>query len=224
MVKPENSEPPEPCPKVGIKREHIKIEYEPSSSKIKKEMDEDFSAGEYHLKVMRYQQLLSLMLSSQTKDQVTHAAMQGLISHGCTVQNILATPDEKLGELIYPVGFWKSKVKYIKKTTDILQNEYNCDIPNTVKDLCKLPGVGPKMAHICMKTAWGQVTGIGWVKSKNPEETRKALEDWLPQELWSEVNHLLVGFGQQICQPIKPQCATCLNYKICPFGINNLKL
>lgn len=47
------------------------------------------------------------MLSSQTKDQVTFAAMSRLIDHGCTVENILATSDEKLGQLIYPVGFWK---------------------------------------------------------------------------------------------------------------------
>ncbi|KAJ8949068.1 hypothetical protein NQ318_016970 [Aromia moschata] len=271
-------------PRVKLKREHIKVEYD-SPPKIKKdltscpkmednlidkgnikletnekapqnwetvlnnlrEMRKNFDAPVDSMgchkchdekappEVMRYQQLLSLMLSSQTKDQVTHAAMQKLINHGCTVENVLATSDEKLGELIYPVGFWKSKVKYIKRTTEILQKEYESDIPNTVTDLCKLPGVGPKMAHICMKTAWGQVTGIGvdthvhrisnrlgWVNTKTPEETRKTLEDWLPVQLWSEVNHLLVGFGQQICQPVRPQCATCLNYEICPFGIKNL--
>ncbi|XP_060522787.1 endonuclease III-like protein 1 [Cylas formicarius] len=182
-------------------------------------------------KVMRYQNLLALMLSSQTRDQVVHAAMLRLREHGCTVDNILVTPDKILGELIYPVGFWKSKVKYIKKTSEILKTQYDCDIPQSVEALCKLPGVGPKMAHICMKTAWGKVTGIGvdthvhrisnrlgWVNTKTPEQTRKSLEAWLPCELWSEVNHLLVGFGQQICQPVKPQCATCLNNHICPFG------
>ena len=118
----------------------------------------------------------------------------------------------------------------------MLKNEWSGDIPNTVEDLCKLPGVGPKMAHLCMKTAWGVVTGIGvdthvhrianrlgWVKSKSPEDTRKELEDWLPKEHWSEVNHLLVGFGQQICQPVKPQCAACLNNTLCPFGVTTMK-
>lgn len=55
----------------------------------------------------RFQVLVSLMLSSQTKDQVTAAAMQKLRAHGCTVENILATDDETLGKLIYPVGFWR---------------------------------------------------------------------------------------------------------------------
>lgn len=55
----------------------------------------------------RFQVLVSLMLSSQTKDQVTGAAMQRLRAHGCTAENIVATDDKKLGELIYPVGFWR---------------------------------------------------------------------------------------------------------------------
>lgn len=106
------------------------------------------------------------------------------------------------------------------------------------------------MAHICMKVAWGEVSGIGkrkymvliitificytavdthvhrisnrlgWVKTKTPEATRKALEEWLPFEMWSEVNHLLVGFGQQICSATKPQCQSCLNNKLCPVGIS----
>ena len=59
------------------------------------------------LQVYRYQVLLGLMLSSQTKDQVTSAAMRKLRDHGCTVENILKTEDKTLGELIYPVGFWK---------------------------------------------------------------------------------------------------------------------
>ncbi|VEN47970.1 unnamed protein product [Callosobruchus maculatus] len=187
--------------------------------------------------VIRYQKLLALMLSSQTKDQVTFAAMQRLISHGCNIENILRTSNEVLGELIKPVGFWKKKVDYIKKTSQVLKEQYDNDIPNTIEDLLKLPGVGQKMAHICMNTSWGQVSGIGvdthvhrisnrlgWANTKTPEETRKCLEGWLPFELWSEVNHLLVGFGQQICLPVKPKCETCLNKDICNFGVESLKL
>lgn len=179
----------------------------------------------------RYQCLISLMLSSQTKDQVTFAAMKRLRDRGLTVDNILNMSDEELGKLIYPVGFWKTKVQYIKKTTKILKEQYNGDIPDSVDKLCKLRGVGPKMAHICMLVAWDKVTGIGvdthvhrisnrigWVKkpTSTPEDTRKALETWMPSELWKEVNHLLVGFGQTICLPVGPMCHECLNRDICP--------
>ncbi|XP_063790967.1 endonuclease III-like protein 1 [Pseudophryne corroboree] len=181
--------------------------------------------------VIRYQVLLSLMLSSQTKDQVTSAAMTRLIEHGLTVSQILEMDEETLGKLIYPVGFWKSKVKYIKQTTRILQEKYGGDIPDNVAELVKLPGVGPKMAHLVMDIAWHKVSGIGvdthvhrisnrlkWVKkeTKTPEDTRVALEDWMPRDLWSEINWLFVGFGQQVCLPVDPQCSECLNRDICP--------
>lgn len=55
----------------------------------------------------------------------------------------------------------QTKVKYIKKTTQTLKEQYNGDIPDSVEKLCKLTGVGPKMAHICMLVAWNKVTGIG---------------------------------------------------------------
>ena len=182
-------------------------------------------------KVSRYQSLVALMLSSQTKDQVTHAAMQRLNTYGCTPETLAGTPDDVLGKLIYPAGFWKKKVDYIKKTSAILINKYDSDIPRTLKELCELPGVGPKMAHICMQIAWGEVSGIGvdthvhrisnrigWVEkpTKAPEETRVALEKWLPKDLWSEVNHLLVGFGQEVCLPRFPKCSECLNNDVCP--------
>ncbi|XP_045902409.1 endonuclease III-like protein 1 isoform X1 [Micropterus dolomieu] len=186
--------------------------------------------------VRRFQVLVSLMLSSQTKDQVTAEAMQKLRAHGCTVENILATDDETLGKLIYPVGFWRTKVKYVKLTSAMLQKEFGGDIPDSVEGLVRLPGVGPKMAHLAMDIAWDQVSGIGvdthvhrisnrlgWLKkpTKNPEETRKALEEWLPRELWSEINWLLVGFGQQVCLPINPLCSVCLNQHSCPSAHKN---
>lgn len=182
-------------------------------------------------KVRRYQVLLSLMLSSQTKDQVTAGAMQRLRAQGLTVESILQTDDDLLGRLIYPVGFWRSKVKFIKQTTAILQQRYEGDIPASVAELVALPGVGPKMAHLAMAVAWGTVSGIAvdthvhrianrlkWTKkmTKSPEETRRNLEEWLPRVLWSEINGLLVGFGQQICLPVHPRCQACLNKALCP--------
>ena len=127
-----------------------------------------------------------------------------------------------------------------------MRDTYEDDIPDTVENLCNLPGVGPKMAHLCMNIAWKKQSGIGKLDielansylsndfltglffvmvgvdthvhrianrlgftkkkggTKNPEETRKALESWLPEDKWTEINWLLVGFGQQICKPVKP--------------------
>uniref|UniRef100_A0A672YJW5 Endonuclease III-like protein 1 n=2 Tax=Sphaeramia orbicularis TaxID=375764 RepID=A0A672YJW5_9TELE len=235
QVKKEHWEPPEWTKQLGFIRE-MRSGRDAPVDHMGAEKCYDAEAPAH---VRRFQVLVSLMLSSQTKDQVTAAAMQRLRTHGCTVEKILTTDDETLGKLIYPVGFWRNKVKYLKLTSAMLQREFGGDIPNSVEGLVQLPGVGPKMAHLAMDIAWDQVSGIGvdthvhritnrlgWLKkpTKNPEETRKALEEWLPRELWSEINWLLVGFGQQVCQPVNPLCSMCLNQYSCPSAHKNSPL
>ncbi|XP_052869626.1 endonuclease III-like protein 1 [Anopheles cruzii] len=179
----------------------------------------------------RFHCLVSLMLSSQTKDAVNYECMARLKKHGLTPESIIATDAAVLEKLIYPVSFYKNKTKFIKRVSQILIDQYGGDIPDNIEGLLKLPGVGKKMAHLCMGSAWNIVTGIGvdthvhrisnwlrWVpqETKTPEDTRVALEKWLPFELWDEVNHLLVGFGQTICTSTYPRCNDCANAPICP--------
>lgn len=169
-------------------------------------------------KVFRFQVLIALMLSSQTKDAVVGDAIRALQKHGLTVENIVNnTPSEKLNQLIGKVGFHNNKTKYIKQAAQVLLDDYNADIPETADELMKLSGVGPKMAYIVEHVAWGRTSGIGvdthmhrmfnqlkWVTSKNPEQTRVQLESWLPREYWESVNLLWVGFGQEV-QQFKPK-------------------
>ena len=105
-------------------------------------------------------------------------------------------------------------------------------MPLDVEKLMEFPGVGPKIAHLCVNVlrphdASGIVVDVhvhrisnrlGWVKTNEPEETRIALQDLLPKENWDEINHLLVGFGQQVCQAISPHCNVCMAKPICPSG------
>jgi endonuclease-3 len=168
-------------------------------------------------KTRRFQVLIALMLSSQTKDAIVGETMRGLQTHGLTVDNLAQTSPTKLNELIYKVGFHNNKTKYIQKVVAILQTQYDGDIPPTAVAMMELPGIGPKMAFIIETVAWGNVTGIGidthmhrmlnelkWVHSKNPEQTRLQLEAWLPREKWGTINYLWVGFGQEV-QQFKPK-------------------
>ncbi|KAM9981956.1 hypothetical protein ACTFIY_004275 [Dictyostelium cf. discoideum] len=180
----------------------------------------------------RFHILVGCLLSSQTKDAITHGAVVRLKEYGLTVDKMIAIDTNKLETLLYPVGFYKRKAIYLKKIADILKNKYNGDIPPTFKEIEQLPGVGPKMTNLIVQIAWGRVEGIavdvhmhrisnrlGWVKTKTPEETMKELESWLPKENWATVNHLLVGFGQTICSPVNPKCSNCLVNNLCPVGI-----
>lgn len=78
------------------------------------------------------------------------------------------------------------------------------------------------MAYLCLSVAWNRTEGIGvdvhvhritnmwgWNKTKNPEETRLALQSWLPHDRWREINGLLVGLGQSVCLPVGRRCGEC---------------
>ncbi|RCN50134.1 putative endonuclease III [Ancylostoma caninum] len=177
----------------------------------------------------RFQVLLALMLSSQTKDEVTSAAMMRLRNYGCNVDAMLKIPTSELEKLLCPVGFYRRKAEYIQKAAAILKEKYNGDVPDSLEGLCSLPGVGPKMAHLVLQIAYDKVDGIavdthvhrivnrlGWMKTDTPEKTRAKLQEMLPRSYWTTINPLLVGFGQQICLPIKPKCGVCLCQEFCP--------
>ncbi|KAH6630905.1 DNA glycosylase [Chaetomium sp. MPI-SDFR-AT-0129] len=185
----------------------------------------------------RFHTLVALMLSSQTKDTVNAEAMARLQTElppcepgkpaGLNLENMLAVEPAVLNELIGKVGFHNNKTKYLKQTALLLQSQFDSDIPRTIEGLTSLPGVGPKMAHLCMSAThgWNTTLGIGvdvhvhritnlwgWngaTPSRNPEETRHALESWLPRDKWKEINWLLVGLGQTVCLPIGRKCGDC---------------
>ncbi|XP_022655482.1 endonuclease III-like protein 1 isoform X2 [Varroa jacobsoni] len=183
-------------------------------------------------KETRFQILISLLLSAQTKDEVNFAACCRLREHGFTPAKLKDTPEEEISKLIFPVGFYKTKAKNIKAVSAICYEKYKSDIPHSIEDLCKLPGIGPKMAYLAMNCAWNETVGIGvdthvhrlaqrwkWLPkgtTKSPEDTRVQIESWVPSSLWQELNWLLVGFGQTVCLPVKPRCSECNVNHICP--------
>ncbi|KAI9892042.1 MAG: DNA N-glycosylase and apurinic/apyrimidinic (AP) lyase [Vezdaea aestivalis] len=176
----------------------------------------------------RFQTLIALMLSSQTKDTINAVAMRRLQTElpqpgGLCLENILEAQESRINELIWQVGFHNRKAGYIKQAAEVLRDRWKGDIPDSIEGLMSLPGVGPKMAYLCLSAAWGRTEGIGvdvhvhritnmwgWVDhTKGPEETRVELESWLPKEKWHEINKLLVGLGQTVCLPIGKKCGEC---------------
>jgi endonuclease III len=190
----------------------------------------------------RFQTLISLMLSSQTKDTVTSAAvrrMQSELPGSLCLESILTVEPAVLDSMIGKVGFHNTKTKHIKLAAEVIRDKWDSDIPDSIAGLVSLPGVGPKMAHLCMSAAWGRTEGIGvdvhvhritnlwgWHKTKTPEETRKSLESWLPREKWHEINGLLVGFGQVLCTPVGRKCGECrlAERGLCPGSVVKRKI
>ncbi|CAH8312952.1 unnamed protein product [Eruca vesicaria subsp. sativa] len=188
-------------------------------------------------KERRFYVLIGTLLSSQTKDHITGAAVERLRLNGLLTPEAIDKADETtIKELIYPVGFYTRKATNVKKVAKICLTKYDGDIPRSLEELLSLPGVGPKIAHLVLHVAWNDVQGIcvdthvhricnrlGWVskpgtkqKTSSPEETRVALQQWLPKEEWVAINFLLVGFGQKICTPLRPRCGVCSISELCP--------
>lgn len=143
--------------------------------------------------------LISLMLSSQTKDEVTAQAVKNLqttLVDGVSLASILASTDEQISSCIAKVGFWRRKTGYIKSAASILQSTFGGDVPKDIDELCSLPGVGPKMAFLTLQSAWKLNLGIGvdvhvhrlanrlgWCKTNDPEGTRLVLQSFLPKDV-----------------------------------------
>ncbi|GAA5833851.1 hypothetical protein JCM11251_005987 [Rhodosporidiobolus azoricus] len=179
--------------------------------------------------------LVSLMLSSQTKDPVTHQATMNLRNNlpgGLTLSALESATVEEIDACICKVGFHNTKAVNLKRLAVKLREEHNGDVPSDLPGLLDIHGVGPKMAYLYLQ-AIGQNLGIGvdthvhrisnrlrWHKKEtaNAEQTRLNLESWLPKHLWPSVNKMLVGFGQEICRPTAPRCDLCdvATARLCP--------
>ncbi len=172
--------------------------------------------------------LVSTMISLRTKDEVTLPAAGRLFERAETLEELRGLSEEKIAELIYPAGFYKTKAGNIRKTADILCREYGGTVPDSEEALLALPGVGRKTANlvlnlgfgidaICVDTHVHRISNrLGLVSTKTPEETEQGLMKVLPKKYWIEINELLVKFGQQICTPQSPRCSRCILAEMCP--------
>lgn len=186
-------------------------------------------------KISRFHLLVTLLFSSQTKDEVNFQVMESLhvyylqngYKDGLCIESVLKTDEKEIDKMIFKIGFHSRKAAYLKETALTLHDIYDDDVPDNIEQLVKLKGIGYKMGHLILQGAWNKVVGIsvdthmvrlcnmfGWVNKneKNPDNVRKELEKMLVnhKELWNEINPVLVGFGQTICTPTGRRCDLCL--------------
>lgn len=172
--------------------------------------------------------LISCILSLRTKDEVTAEAAIRLLSQYDTPGKIVQLSEDTLATLIYPVGFYKTKAMRIKEMSRIILNEHEGKVPDTLEGLLTFKGVGRKTANIVMvyghhkhgylpiDTHCHRIPNrLGWIRTKTPEETERALLKLLPEKFWDDFNDLFVLFGQKICVPISPFCSKCPIEKYC---------
>lgn len=171
--------------------------------------------------------LVCALLSTRTKDELTHKVCERFFEKVSSPEDLVRLSEEEIRKLIYPVGFYRNKAKQLKEIGRILVENYRGRVPDTLEELVKLPGVGRKVANLVLSKGYNKPAIVvdvhvhrivnRWclVKTKNPTETEFRLMEVVPKELWSEINYLLVAFGQTICTPKKPKCELCPVEKYC---------
>ena len=175
-----------------------------------------------------FEVLVATILSLRTKDEVTAKAAKRILSKADTPAKLLALDEKAIEKLIYPVGFYPTKAKQLRKISRILIDQYNSGVPDTIDALLELPGVGRKTANLVLVEGYGQEAicvdthvhrisnRTGYVNTPTPEKTEFALRDKLPRKYWVQYNELLVAFGQVLCRPISPWCSRCPVVDMCP--------
>ena len=174
-----------------------------------------------------YRILISTLLSLRTKDETTREAAKRLLEKAPTAEKLLRLREETIRELIYPVGFYKTKAVVLKDVCRAILNQHGGKVPDDLDTLLELKGVGRKTANlvitlgygkpgICVDTHVHRISNrLGYVRTKNPEETEFALRKKLPPRYWIPINDYLVAYGQNICKPVSPFCSRCRLVSYC---------
>lgn len=191
---------------------------EPAVEKIAKDQQED-----------PFQVLIATMLSAQTRDSVTAAASARLFRVARTPRSMARLSRAGIQKLIYPVSFYRHKAVHVKETCRQIVTRFAGRVPSTLDELLTLPGVGRKTANlvlilahssqdnICVDTHVHRISNrMGWVKTRTPDETERALYRATARRWWPIINLYLVTWGQNVCRPVYPLCPRCVLADVCP--------
>ncbi|KAM0673621.1 hypothetical protein GVAV_002998 [Gurleya vavrai] len=176
----------------------------------------------------RFYMLISLLLSSQTKDIFTFECINNLIKNEIINFSQLDKLEiDQIKNLISKSGFANKKAKFLK----ILAEQYkNKNLPQDYNSVMRIKGIGQKMAYLYLNYGCEIIEGIGvdthvlrvsnrlGIDCKNAEICEKKLKVIFDKEEWKMVNFVFVGFGQEICKAINPRCDLCCIKNLCQYN------
>ncbi len=176
-----------------------------------------------------FQVLIATLLSARTQDATTHAASTRLFRRARTPRSMARLTVAEIERLIYPVSFYRNKARFVRATAQALVERFKGRVPGTMDELTSLPGVGRKTANlvlilafksqqnICVDTHVHRISNrLGWVRTRQPDETEQALYRSAEPRWWPYINLYLVTWGQNVCRPVYPRCGECVLREMCP--------
>lgn len=176
--------------------------------------------------------VISVLLSAQTTDAQVNKVTPELFRRWPTPCEMAGASVADVMDVIKSLGFYKTKAKHCVEAARMIVADYDGEVPSTMRELQKLPGVGRKTANIVLNVAFGIVEGIAVdthvnriahrlalspkTHEKEPLKTEQDLLRILPHEYWESVNHQWISFGREICSARSPKCGECPLADLCP--------
>jgi endonuclease-3 len=182
-----------------------------------------------------FQLLVAVLLSAQCTDKRINIVTPALFRDFPTPYHLASSNFEELYPYIKTVSYPNNKTKHLLGMGKMLVEEFNGEIPSTVGELVKLPGVGRKTANVITSVVWSQPNmpvdthvyrvskriGLVPLNAKTPLDVEKQLIKHLPAAVVHKAHHWLILHGRYICQARKPKCGICPLTSICRYYEKN---
>ncbi len=173
--------------------------------------------------------LVATILSAQCTDERVNKVTEILFRKYRTANDYATVRQEVFENEIRSTGFFRAKAKNIIACCQILVAQHGGEVPSSMEELVRLPGVGRKTANVVLGSAFGKSEGIvvdthvrrltyllGLTKSTDPVTIEQDLMQIVPRSAWIDLPHLLIWHGRKICRARKPLCGECVLSDVCP--------
>lgn len=174
--------------------------------------------------------LVATVLSAQCTDVRVNRVTPAIFKKYPTAVHYARAPLEELEQAIYTTGFYHNKAKSLKGLGQALVEKYGGQVPASLEELVKLPGIGRKTANVILGNAFG-IPGIvvdthmgrvsqrlGLTREQDPVKIEFDLMPLMPRERWVKFSHQMIWHGRAICTAKKPQCPVCPLLPYCDYG------
>jgi len=175
-----------------------------------------------------FQLLIATILSAQTTDRSVNLVTPELFRRYPTAEDLAAANPAEVEVLIKPTGFFRAKTKRIIAASRKLVDLFGGEVPHTMEDLIKVPGIGRKTANVILGAGFGvpgfavdthviRLTNrLGLVRAKDPVKIEFQVCSMVPKEEWTALSLRLILHGRRVCVARRPRCEECVLNDFCP--------
>ncbi|RJQ54233.1 MAG: endonuclease III [Actinobacteria bacterium] len=176
-----------------------------------------------------WQLLVATILSAQSTDKMVNQVTERLFKKYKTVQDYANADEEEFQKDIRSTGFFRNKTKSVLGSARMILREFDGEVPRTMEEMLRLPGVARKTANIVLANSYDVVAGIpvdthvkrvsarlGLTQHTDPDKIEQDLMRAVPREEWFPFSYLLIELGRDVCAARRPDHDTCVLADICP--------